>query len=348
MDMQTGTVPGTQRLNKGGQRHRYWVAVLCTVAVLSALTLLVPLQPLGDDATVVAGGHPRKKRGRNHFVMKHVGRTRGKENDSDLASKAQAIWDWLLEKTTKKSDQGDHETTTTSDSSAPPSILFSVPPALASVFTYGAPLAAQVVFFSSLDTMRQFAREKSTGGVSPLPYSMMTANGVLWMCYGGLLSDPTIFFANLSGFVMGLYYLRTFSKYMDPSVKLTGYLYLSGGLIVFCLATTFHLDKATAVQVLGLAGCGVVITMFGGPLEAIRTVIKERNAASLPLSFTLATIINCTLWAGYGAAVTGDIFVWGPNMLGLASGLVQLALIYAFGRAGTPKLETSTPSKHLL
>ena len=59
------------------------------------------------------------------------------------------------------------------------------------------------------------------------------------------------------------------------------------------------LEPATAVNVLGLYGCGVVVVMFSGPLVAIKQVISEKSTKALPFAMTVATFVNCILWTTY-------------------------------------------------
>ena len=70
-------------------------------------------------------------------------------------------------------------------------------------------------------------------------------------------------------------------------------------------------------------GTGFVISMFGGPLAAMKTVIETKDTSSLPFTMTVATFVNCTLWTVYGTCVIEDFFIWFPNSLGLLSSFVQ-------------------------
>jgi uncharacterized protein with PQ loop repeat len=63
--------------------------------------------------------------------------------------------------------------------------------------------------------------------------------------------------------------------------------------------------------------------------STINTVLSTRNAGSILLSLTLAQVTNTALWSVYGLAIK-DKFVYGPNMVGLGFGLIQLLLKLAF------------------
>ena len=194
------------------------------------------------------------------------------------------------------------------------------------------PVACQIVFLAPLAAMKQFKAEKSTKEVSPIPYAAMTINGALWVMYGLLKSDFTIILPNISGFFFGAYYTYTFSLYTERNM-IPYYAGIAAG-IGFCATMATSLETAAAVNAIGIFGCGIVATMFGGPLGSIKTVIEDKNTDSLPVAFTLATFVNCILWSSYGWLVIDDIYVWGPNLAGLIFSSVQIGL---YGKYGLPQ-----------
>jgi len=104
-----------------------------------------------------------------------------------------------------------------------------------------------------------------------------------------------------------------------------------GSLCSVATAASLYLPAETAAPIVGLEACAVVMVMFSGPLTTIKTVLKEKSTASLPFAFTMATIVNCVAWTGYGALVINDPLVYIPNSVGLMAGLVQLGLFARFG-----------------
>ena len=71
--------------------------------------------------------------------------------------------------------------------------------------------------------------------------------------------------------------------------------------------------------------------MFGGPLAAIKEVVRSKSTEALPFAFTVATCANCVAWTSYGAFVIHDWMVWFPNAMGLGAGLAQLGLFAKYG-----------------
>ena len=204
-----------------------------------------------------------------------------------------------------------------------------LPASIVTFLKVAPPIACQFVFLAPLAAMKQFKTDKSTGDVSPIPYAAMTVNGALWVIYGMLKGDPTIILPNISGFFFGAYYTYTYSLYTQKNM-IPYYGAVVAG-IGFCISVATTMDTAAAIDTIGIFGCGIVATMFGGPLGAIKTVIDDENTNSLPVAFTLATFINCVCWSSYGFFVIDDVYVWGPNLAGLAASIAQISLYAKYG-----------------
>jgi len=196
-------------------------------------------------------------------------------------------------------------------------------------------LAAQVLFLSPMQAVRQFRASGTTGAVSVMPYAAMAANGATWCTYGALGMDLTIMAPNFTGLLFGTYYCQQFFRYRAPDAVVVPYFAGGASFVVGVLGAAAALPATSAQTLIGYAGCCLTACMFGGPLAAIRTVLRDRSAESLPLAFTIASTANCTLWTSYGALVIYDPFVWGPNGVGLVFSFVQLGLIARFGSAAT-------------
>ena len=154
-------------------------------------------------------------------------------------------------------------------------------------------IAAQFLFLSPMQAMKQFRESGTTGDVSVMPYAAMAANGAAWFTYGALGSDFTIMVPNVSGLVFGSYYCHQFYTHRAPDATVLPYF---GGGAAFVTATTTAaatLPVDDAKTIIGYAGCTLTALMFYGPLAAVGTVLKDKSAASLPLAFTLASTANC-------------------------------------------------------
>jgi hypothetical protein len=168
-----------------------------------------------------------------------------------------------------------------------------VAPAMASFLSVSPAIAAQILFLSPMQAMRQFRADGTTGAVSVMPYAAMAANGASWTTYGALSGDFTIMIPNFSGLVLGSYYCQQFYTHRAPDATVLPYFGGAVGFVTAVLGAAATLPTASAQTFIGYAGCTLTALMFVGPLAAIQTVMRDRSAASLPLAFTLASTANC-------------------------------------------------------
>lgn len=192
------------------------------------------------------------------------------------------------------------------------------------------------VFLSPIDVMQRILKDKGIGKLPLLPYSAMMVNGALWSAYGLLKNSPPIWAPNVVGFICGLLYTSIFVANTPSDAdwlpgKVTDHFLGAGALISAALAIFLLAPKALATNVLGIAAQIICVIMFGGPLVAVGTILKEKSTRSLPLGFTLLTFANCGSWLYYGLLYLNDPYIYIPNFLGFALAIGQLALFARFG-----------------
>jgi len=218
-----------------------------------------------------------------------------------------------------------------------------------------APLAAIVVFMAPYPTIQKVQKAKSVGSLPLLPYSSMIANCVLWVAYGLLTNTSKVWFTNSVGLVFGLFYFLKFIKYTpQKSTTLPGTVrqHLQGcsaiivGILLWLLICYSTVRRKNmwmpyAAGVIGNTAVVFCLLMFASPLAALKTVLRTRSASSIPLPFTLATILNCFLWSVAGLGEFKDFNIYFPNLLGLAFGLIQVGLkiLFDYGSRNTIKSE---------
>uniref|UniRef100_A0A7R9WUL4 Sugar transporter SWEET1 n=1 Tax=Craspedostauros australis TaxID=1486917 RepID=A0A7R9WUL4_9STRA len=185
-----------------------------------------------------------------------------------------------------------------------------------------------------MPTINQIAKDKSIGSLPLLPYTTMIASSFLWVAYGVLKSESKIWSTNILGMVLGTYYFTQYIKWipkkMIPDATRDHYRGITG-IILATLAIAYVLpiqDPSTVVGNIAVLFCMI---LFGSPLIVLRSAIRDRSAKSLPLPFTIATIINCFLWSVLGWFDMNDVNVYFPNLVGLSFGLCQLILKLVFG-----------------
>ena len=84
-------------------------------------------------------------------------------------------------------------------------------------------------------------------------------------------------------------------------------------------------------ELIGFGGVLLSIAMFASPLAALKHVISSKSAKSIPLPFTLASLVNCFLWSVAGLFQMHDANLYIPNLLGLSFSVAQLFLKIYYG-----------------
>ena len=175
----------------------------------------------------------------------------------------------------------------------------------------------------------------------------MMANCFLWMVYGILKDQASIWTTNGIGVAFGLFYFLRFIEFAPP--KSPSYPGTIGQHIGACLAVlaasagiSSLFSAAEAAKIIGNLAVFFCIAMFASPLASLKTVLDTKSAKSIPLPFTLATIFNCCMWSVVGIFQMHDATVYFPNVLGLTFGMAQVALKFIYGE-GSGRFENQEP-----
>ena len=74
--------------------------------------------------------------------------------------------------------------------------------------------------------------------------------------------------------------------------------YYAGTAASFATVTYFAtmMPVEQGQNAIGYLGCAVVASMLGGPLQTIKTVLKEKSTRTLPFPMAVMTLINASLW----------------------------------------------------
>mmetsp|Transcript_58812 Transcript_58812/g.97315 ORF Transcript_58812/g.97315 Transcript_58812/m.97315 type:complete len:182 (+) Transcript_58812:1-546(+) len=174
--------------------------------------------------------------------------------------------------------------------------------------------------------IKQILSNKTTGDLSCFPFVSLYTNCAIWTLYGWLQSDPTLLYANAVGLVCGAAYTAIFAKYTHQSMS--KYFVGSAGILGVFLSSPVWapLVGTDAPTVLGTFGMSTAVVLMASPLAVVGTVIKQKSTASLPFVVSLAMTTNGLCWGAYGWFVIDDFYVYVPNVLGCAAGLIQLSL----------------------
>lgn len=190
-----------------------------------------------------------------------------------------------------------------------------------------APPASLLVSAAPMPTISKIKSENDVGDLPLLPYSCMACNCILWTCYGALRHSPSIWMPNGLSFLLALYYMHSFiENTARPSINDDRAFDLQLGVvagIVGAAGLAFHYDCPDAV---GSAAVILCMALFASPLSTLKTVVETKSAESIPLPFTVASLLACFCWSVTGFLELHDMNVIVPNFTGFLFGLAQLGL----------------------
>lgn len=166
-----------------------------------------------------------------------------------------------------------------------------------------------------------------------LPYTSMICNGFVWALYGHLAKLPTVKYGNIIGITLGSYYFKEWTRAAAASA--------SGAILYHKLVITWAIllnslvavrfPRKVSTEIVGKEGVFVFILLFASPLSALKDVIASKSASAIPLPFTIAALINCSLWSLVGVLLMNDFNIYFPSILGLLCAMVQLLLKGIYG-----------------
>ncbi|KAJ1469262.1 sugar efflux transporter for intercellular exchange-domain-containing protein [Baffinella frigidus] len=157
-------------------------------------------------------------------------------------------------------------------------------------------------------------RNRSLGEMNPDVFPLLFGNGVGWVIYACCTRNAYVFAANFTNVLVGMSRV----KIETMTILMLG---LWSALSLGGPTRTPH--QGTRTSVVGVAANAIVLLLFASPLSTIATVLRDRSAASINMPFALVQILNCSLWELYGLHL-GDVYIWGPNAIGLLLGMLQV------------------------
>lgn len=193
-------------------------------------------------------------------------------------------------------------------------------------------VTSNALYFSALPAVLAARKSGNLGPFNPLPSTIMVLSVFGWLCYGLAVSNPWIVASNLPGaaavlatFVVMLPLMGKDHEAMT-SVQTT---LVGGAMATLCLWTYLvfsHTASAARATLIGYFASAIFVVLAASPLSTIRTVVATRCADSIYAPLTAAQCANTLLWTIYGVMAAKDLFVYGPNGIGLCLGIIQLIL----------------------
>ncbi len=191
--------------------------------------------------------------------------------------------------------------------------------------------SATAMFASPVPTILEATRLGKLGPLQSLPIIGIWQNCLCWSLYAASISDSYLFAGNLPGALIALFSIlriHALSSLKDQyTIELLMVIITGLWLIVayFCLV----LFPDNIQDILSVCAVSVCCLYYGFPLATFAQVIKERDAATIHPGLALMSLINATLWLGYGIGIR-SIPVIIPNGAGFGLSVIQCLLIVIF------------------
>ena len=204
-------------------------------------------------------------------------------------------------------------------------------------------LTSNALYFSALPEVLRSRRVGDLGAFNPLPSTIMVLSVLSWLQYSLVVGNPWILASNLPGAAAVLLTFAVMLPLMGNDHKALDACqctFVGGAMATLCLWTYLifgGVASAVRAKLVGYFASAIFVALAASPLSTIRTVVTTRDSASIYTPLTLAQCANTLLWTVYGLMAAKDVFVYGPNAVGLSLGVAQLVLKALFPSSAAGK-----------
>lgn len=201
---------------------------------------------------------------------------------------------------------------------------------------------------SPLQTIRMMWIAESVGPRTNMFFAATWLNSVLWTTYGAIALSAPIMVCNSVGVIIFaaaqvvFLYLGHKEERRGRTLSQTTFAIalkmciLSFILGCAALAAGIALPRGTATIVLGSAGAGVAMIVYGAPLDVIRNIIATKSSEALTPFTVVSAVLCAAAWSLY-AILVSDYFILVPNVVGFGLSLTQLFLMIVYPRTTCAK-----------
>ena len=173
---------------------------------------------------------------------------------------------------------------------------------LAQAFSVYAPamgvLTSNALYFSALPAVLEARKTGDLGPFNPLPSTIMVLSVFGWLCYGLAACNPWIVASNLPGAaaVLATFVILLPLMGRDHKALAACQSTFVGGAMATLGLWTFAVfggvSAALRAKLIGYFASAIFVVLAASPLSTIRTVLAERNSASIYAPLTAAQCAN--------------------------------------------------------
>ncbi len=167
--------------------------------------------------------------------------------------------------------------------------------------------------------------------LSNLPFLTLLTNCFVWVVYGQLEHEMTVFVTNLIGILVGIYCTATYHLYSIYAPNPSHY-YISSAVITTSLighSLGFH-------HLVGFLAMISAILVYASPLATLGVVLTEQSTRSMPFPTSVAAFFTAFSWTLYGGIIARDLTILIPSILGVILASAHLLMYVLYGFDTTP------------
>jgi solute carrier family 50 protein (sugar transporter) len=210
-------------------------------------------------------------------------------------------------------------------------------------------MSSVVLTLSPLRIILKIQDKKDTLTYAPYCFFCVAVCGLQWCAYGTFAFLVTsnygfliLVYSNVLGVLMGTYYVYTYWCNMNDATRKKQFkncCYVAGAIYAFEATVVPSTSHARALLIVGTMSACMSVGVSCAPLAEIKTILKTRDASSIPSDIAMASFAASILWLAC-AVLLHDLWILVPNIAGLILGGCQLFLLTLFQKE-EPKFTTA-------
>merc|ERR1711904_264349 len=190
-------------------------------------------------------------------------------------------------------------------------------------------IMAIIMCGTSMPQVLRARRQNNGEGLNLLIYPTMIANCAGWIAYSLVTDDCYVYFANVPGFILGVFYFGTAYPLVDNHqfyciVLLLVFLTWEGLLALL----TMFVTNNSARLMWGLSNNVILSIYYASPLSVIWEVLQSQNGTLINPYLACGNLMNGLFWSLYGLSFNGSrrFSIVVPNAIGYILSMIQIGL----------------------
>ena len=199
-------------------------------------------------------------------------------------------------------------------------------------------LLTNILWLAPFPKVQYSLRYRDLGTLNPVPYILMIFNCFGLVIYGCLKADHFIFWGEVFGMFLSIYYsvssllLCTLSvEHEDKHLNNTCcFLFTNFTMWSAICYYASSIDREKSVYAIGLSSCVWTVAYYGAPLSSTITILTLKNSSSIDINLVAMNFVCSTSWFIYAYMSINDTFIMIQNFIGCCLAATQFVLWTAY------------------